>query len=390
LTKPEYSLRPYQREALDRWADNNNRGNVIIGTGGGKTFLALEVIHKLQLRTLIIVPTIDLIRQWEERIIGSLNLPPHCLGKYGGGHRSICDVTITTYSSAYLHTMKFRNQFGLVIFDEVHHLFAEKYKNIAEGLIAPFRLGLSATLEDVKTNPDVKRLVGPIVYTISPQQLRETKYIADYVIKRIYVELTTAEAKSYKRLRDLYFRACRKYNITMHSGRDFQQLVLRSGYDPLVRKAILAHQESRQIAFQSEGKFDAIEKLLKKHRNDKIILFSEYTNTVRELQQRFLLPALTSKTPKPEREELLSRFRKNELSKLASSRVLDEGIDVPDVNIGIIVSGSSTKRQTIQRLGRILRKKRKPAILYEIITRGTSEVTTMYRRDPETQNGENS
>ncbi len=386
ISKPRYSLRPYQREALTRWMDNGYRGNIIIGTGGGKTFLGLEAIHQLQLRTLIVVPTLDLLYQWENQLKRNLNLPAKCVGTFGGGKQSIRDITIITYASAYLHTFRFQNHFGLVIFDEVHHLFAERYKTIAQGITTPARMGLTATLEESTVDlGSVKQLVGPVVYSISPRQLSETKYIADYVIKRKYVHLTPDETNLYQKLRRVYFKACRKYNITMQAGKDFQQLVLRSGRDPLVRKAILAHQEARRIAFQNEQKFVEIEALLMKHRHDKILLFSEYTDTVSELQRRFLLPAVTSKTPKEERKEILARFRNNEITKLASSRVLDEGIDIPDVNVGIIVSGSSTKRQAIQRLGRVLRKKEKPALLYEIITKGTSEIGSMQRRDPETR-----
>ena len=105
----------------------------------------------------------------------------------------------------------------------------------------------------------------------------------------------------------------------------------------------------------------------------KVLVFCEYTSVVDSLSHRLLLPSVTYRTPAAERRETLSRFRSGDYTKLVTGRVLNEGVDVPDANVAIVVSGSATPREQIQRLGRVLRPKETEAILYEIIARGTVE-----------------
>jgi superfamily II DNA or RNA helicase len=104
-----------------------------------------------------------------------------------------------------------------------------------------------------------------------------------------------------------------------------------------------------------------------------VLVFCEFTSVVDSLSRRLLLPAVTYRTPATERRLTLQRFRAGVYTKLVSGRVLNEGVDVPDANVAIVVSGSATPREQIQRLGRVLRPKEEEAILYEIVARGTSE-----------------
>jgi superfamily II DNA or RNA helicase len=113
--------------------------------------------------------------------------------------------------------------------------------------------------------------------------------------------------------------------------------------------------------------------LLRRHADDRVLVFCEYTSVVDSLSRRFLLPSVTYRTPAAERRETLQRFRRGDYTKLITGRVLNEGVDVPDANVAIVVSGSATPREQIQRLGRVLRPKEQEAVLYEIVARGTSE-----------------
>jgi superfamily II DNA or RNA helicase len=128
------------------------------------------------------------------------------------------------------------------------------------------------------------------------------------------------------------------------------------------------------------AKYAEIERLLRLHTNDQVILFSEYNPVVEEISRRFCLPSITYKTPAEERRIILERFRSGQYSKLATGRVLNEGVDVPDCRIAIIVSGNSTRREYIQRLGRVLRPKLEQAVLYELVTAGTTEEDIAKRR----------
>jgi superfamily II DNA or RNA helicase len=143
---------------------------------------------------------------------------------------------------------------------------------------------------------------------------------------------------------------------------------------------MLAWREARHIAMNAPAKYSEIERLLHKHANDQVLLFSEYNPVVDEISRRFCLPSITYKTPAEERRTILDRFRTGQYTKLVTGRVLNEGVDVPDCRVAIIVSGNSTKREYIQRLGRILRPKEGEALLYELVTTGTTEEEMAKRR----------
>jgi superfamily II DNA or RNA helicase len=162
----------------------------------------------------------------------------------------------------------------------------------------------------------------------------------------------------------------------------FVEMIRRSGYDPAARAALRAHHPARIIALNADAKLAKVVELLTKHRDDKVIVFSEYNVMVDALSERLLLPAITYRTPPAERRQILERFRSGEYGKLVTGRVLNEGVDVPDANVAIVVSGSSATREYIQRLGRVLRPKRERALLYELVTRRTTEGRSARKRRP--------
>ncbi|MEF8936824.1 MAG: DEAD/DEAH box helicase family protein, partial [Halovenus sp.] len=139
-----YQLREYQEEALTAWRRNDNRGVLELPTGSGKTVIGLAAIEALGTPTLVVVPTIDLLDQWGDELAESFDVP---IGRLGGGTQQIEDITVSTYDSAYLRAEDIGDRFGLVVFDEVHHLGGEGYRDIARLLAAPARLGLTATFE---------------------------------------------------------------------------------------------------------------------------------------------------------------------------------------------------------------------------------------------------
>jgi superfamily II DNA or RNA helicase len=136
------------------------------------------------------------------------------------------------------------------------------------------------------------------------------------------------------------------------------------------------------IALNAEGKIQRVEELLGKHRDENVLVFSEYNAMVRAISRRLGLPAITYRTEAAERRMILERFRSGRYSKLVTGRVLNEGVDVPDANVAIVVSGSSATREYIQRLGRVLRPKPRGAMLYEIISRRTTEGRAARTRRP--------
>lgn len=373
--------RPYQAEALDSWLAEGSRGVVVLPTGAGKTFVAAMAIHETGLWTLAVVPTIDLLQQWRVALTAALSLSSEEVGVFGGGEKEIRPITIITYDSAALYPRELRH-FGLLIFDECHHLPAPTYRLIAESAFTPLRLGLSATPErSDMAHLDLDELIGPEVYHRSPAELTEGRFLAQYREEHIQITLSSEDAARYQEQQRIYRSFLRRRRIVIRSPEEFQQkIIYMSARDPEARAAMLAWRETRNIAMNTPAKYEQIERLLQQHSNDQVLLFSEYNQVVDEISRRFCLPSITYKTPSEERRLILERFRAGQYSKLVTGRVLNEGVDVPDCRVAIIVSGNSTKREYIQRLGRVLRPKEGEAILYELVTSDTTEERIAQRR----------
>ncbi len=378
-------LREYQEEALRRWEGVRGRGVVVLPTGGGKTILALEAIRKFAVKTLIVVPTLDLLSQWKEALEVLLHVPE--VGILGGGKKSVHPITVATYDSASLLAHQLVNQFGLLVFDEVHHLPSPTYRLAAEFSLAPHRLGLTATPERYdELHHDLDLLVGPTVYRIAPRLLEKNGYLAPYQIQRIQVALKPEEQARY----ESHIRIFRNYTRRLDDiepGWQFDTIVKRTIFDPDAREALSNLEKARRVALEASGKIEHIEKLLQQHRDEKVIIFSRYTRIVEKVSDLFGLPLITHKTKVSERERILSQFKAGGLSKVVTGQVLDEGVDVPDASVGIIISGTGSKREFIQRLGRLLRPQKEEAILYELVTESTLEDGLSRRRQFDEEDG---
>ncbi len=373
--------RPYQNEALTNWLAEGSAGVVVLPTGAGKTLVAAMAVHETRLWTLAVVPTLDLLGQWRTALANALSLSADDIGVFGGGEKEMKPITIITYDSAALYPRELK-RFGLLIFDECHHLPAPTYRLIAESAFTPLRLGLSATPErGDMAHLDLDQLIGPEVYRRSPAELTEGQYLAQYSEVRIDISLSAEDEARYAEQRRIYRSFLQRRHIIIHSPEEFQQKVIfMSARDPQAREAMLAWREARNIAMNAPPKYAEIERLLRLHASDQVLLFSEYNPVVDEISRRFRLPSITYKTPSEERRAILERFRSGQYSKLVTGRVLNEGVDVPDCRVAIIVSGNSTKREYIQRLGRVLRPKTGQALLYELVTSGTTEEEMAKRR----------
>lgn len=377
--------RAYQQAALAAWLAHGGRGMVVLPTGAGKTVLALMAVAHAGVRTLVVVPTIELLHQWREALVQKLGLPAAMVGIIGGGVRQSRPITVITYDSAAMPRRKL-DTWGLLIFDEAHHLPATAYRRIAESAPAPLRLGLSATPDRSDgRHADLATLVGPEIYRQGPRALARDRHIAAYREQRVFVSLSAAEQSRYDALTAEYrwYLATHRSDLGGSYGPAmFEALIRRSSFDPAARQALAAQRKARMLALNAESKIQAVERLLEQHQGDRVIVFSEYNLLVDQISKRLLIPAITYRTPADERKATLAAFRSGAYTKLVTGRVLNEGVDVPDANVAIVVSGSSTPREYIQRLGRVLRPKPGTAVLYELITRGTSEEHSARRRRP--------
>jgi superfamily II DNA or RNA helicase len=374
----EVELRPYQREALEAWLDAGKRGVIELPTGAGKTYIALKAMERLNAPTLVVVPTLDLMDQWRSQLEKFFGVD---VGVVGGGEAVLKALTVSTYDSAYIRAEQLGNMFLFIVFDEVHHLAAPSYMQIAEMYIAPWRLGLTATYErEDGAHDELPRLVGGRVYQLGVDALTG-RHLSPYTYEKLFVDLTPEEREIYDEEYSVFTGYLDAKGVRMRSQMDFQRFIIRTGGDPEARRALLSRNRAADVALNSESKIDALADLLRVNGDEKTIIFTRHNSLVYRISRRFLIPAITYRTPKEERRTLLDGFRKGEYKVIVTGQVLDEGIDVPDASAAFIISGTGSSREYIQRLGRILRKQKgKEAKLIELVARDTLESRISIRR----------
>ena len=368
----------HQREALTAWKRAGRQGVVVLPTGAGKTLVAQLAMRDTPRTTLICVPTLDLMHQWYAGLLAAF--PDGSVGLLGGGSRDQTPILVSTYDSAAIHAEDLGNRYGLLIFDEVHHLPADFTRAIAELNIAPYRLGLTATPQRSDGRErDLDELVGPVVYSKRPEDLGGDA-LAPYKEVRITVRLSPAEQAHYDELIALRNRFLAARSIQLGSLDGWKQFILASG-SPDGRRAMRAHREAKALAYGTEGKLRVLEEVFANHPQERTLVFTDDNAAVYRVSREFLVPAITHQTPVKERHALLENFRGGRYRVLATSRVLNEGVDVPEASVAVVLSGTATEREHVQRLGRILRRAEgKQAVLYEVVTENTSEEAVSRRR----------
>jgi superfamily II DNA or RNA helicase len=370
--------RPYQSEAVEAWQKARGRGVVVLPTGAGKSHVAVLAIDDKRRHTLVVAPTLDLVRQWYDLLTLSFGGP---VGVVGGGEHDVRALTVSTYDSAFLHMDHLGARFGMVVFDECHHLPSGSFALAAKSCLAPFRLGLTATPERTDgRDVDLDTLIGPIVYRRDIVEL-SGNYLADYDVEQVSIELTADERRLYDAERSIYRGFLGRHGIRMSSPAGWGEFIVLSARSAEGRRAMTAYRTQRRLAFAASAKLHYLEHLLFVHRRDRVILFTQDNATAYEISRRFLVPAITHQTKIRERSRILAGLADGSYGGVVTSRVLNEGVDVPDANVAVVLSGSGSVREHVQRLGRILRKKDgKRAILYELVTEGTSETFVSERR----------
>jgi superfamily II DNA or RNA helicase len=370
---------PHQRSALEAWVSAGRRGVVVLPTGSGKTALALAAMQGTQRSTLICVPTLDLMHQWYATL--EVAFPGQTIGLLGGGSRDFTEVVVATYDSAHRAIETHGNRWGLLIFDECHHLPGELYRLIAEQSLAPYRLGLTATLErgDGK-HRDLESLIGATVFKARPEDLAGGA-LAPYSLVTVSVDLNAEERLAYTNAletRDTFLNSRR---IRLGSLEGWSRFVRASASSKDGRRAMLAHRELKRLALATSAKIRALDELLPQHLEDRVLVFTDDNAAVYAVSRALLVPAITHQTPVKERHAILERFKDGSYPVIVASKVLNEGVDVPEASVAIVLSGTGSTREHVQRLGRILRPRPgKRAVLYEVVSRDTVEEGISRRR----------
>jgi superfamily II DNA or RNA helicase len=373
--------RPYQAEALAAWRASQGRGVVVLPTGAGKTWLACLAIEDRRRSALVVAPTLDLVRQWYDVLRTTFGA---AVGVIGGGEYDVQALTVSTYDSAYLHMEHLGDRFGLVVFDECHHLPGAAYALAARASVAPFRLGLTATPERADgRHAELDDLIGPVVYRKDIVDLSGA-YLSSYETVRLTVELSPEDRAQHDAERGLYRDFIARNGIRMSSPSGWSDFVIRSSRSDEGRRAMQAYRRQREIAFAAPAKLDYVALLLDRHRDERVLLFTQDNATAYEVSRRFLVPVITHETKVRERSDILAGLAQGAAGgygAVVTSKVLNEGVDIPAASVAVVISGSASVREHVQRLGRILRPQDgKHAVLYELVTARTAETSTSARR----------
>ena len=318
--------RPFQREALDARVRARGRGVVVLPTGAGKTHVAVMAMGRQ-------APEHKLVVSADARPRPAVVRPLRRDVRRGRGGRRwrrlrrSRPLTVTTYDSAHLHMERFGAKFGLVVFDECHHLPSEAYALAARACLAPYRLGLTATPERTDGRDAIlAELVGPIVYRRDIVELAGT-WLADYDTERVEVDLSPSEREEYERERAAYLDFVRRHGIRMSDPRGWgESLVMHASRSADGRKAMASYRRQRELAFTAPAKLAFLEHLLAVHARDRAIVFSQDNATAYEVSRRFLLPCITHQTKVKERSAILRGLMGGTFGAVVTSRVLNEGV----------------------------------------------------------------
>ena len=349
--KDNVEIRDYQKESVDAFLSSGGYGTIVLPCGSGKTIVGIETAVTLKTNTLILCPNVSSVHQWIRELLDKTTLTPDQIGEYSGETKTIKPVTVCTYQvltyrtksldkeetePVYPHFSIFsENNWGLVIYDEVHMLPAPVFRITAE-LQSIYRLGLTATLirEDGRED-EVFSLVGPKRFDTPWAELTQKGFIA----------------KAY----------CHEVRIPLPHTMELEY-------------ALAPKKEKYRIASQNPLKIKVAEAILKKHEGESILIIGQYLEQLQVFRDHFGYPIITGTTSNKKRDELYDKFRSGEEKVMIVSKVANFAVDLPDASVAIEISGSFGSRQEeAQRLGRILRPKARDSHFYTIVTEYSQE-----------------
>ena len=345
----DFAIRDYQKAAAKALVGNRGPGTgfgtIVLPCGAGKTIVGMHIMDLLKTSTLIVTTNIAAVHQWINELLDKSNLSADQIAEYTGENKNIKQVTVATYQvltwrpnkdGPYPHFSIFRERpWGLIIYDEVHMLPAPVFRVVAE-LQAIRRVGLTATLvREDGCEGHVFSLVGPKRYDVPWKELEHSGWIA------------TAE--------------CIEIRLDLPESKEVEYAVA---------KARVKH----RLASENEKKILITKQLIQRFPEDKILVIGQYIDQLDEIAKQINAPIITGKTPNTERDKLYADFRSGKIQVLVVSKVANFAIDLPDASIAIQVSGTFGSRQEeAQRLGRILRPKKRTSRFFTLITRNTVE-----------------
>ncbi|MDR0388695.1 MAG: DEAD/DEAH box helicase [Spirochaetaceae bacterium] len=344
-----FAPRDYQNEAaaavLGKGGAGSGYGVVVLPCGSGKTMVGMLVMSLLKTNTLILTTNVAAVHQWINELLDKTELTKEAVAEYSGDSKTVAPVTIATYQiltwrpdkdAEFPHFSLFRQRsWGLIIYDEVHLLPAPVFRVTAE-LQAVRRLGLTATLvREDHAEDAVFSLVGPKRYDVPWKDLESKGWIASALCTEIRLDMPEE---------------------------------LKIPY------AVAPSREKYRMASENPYKAAIVRELIANHPEDHILVIGQYLNQLEAIAALLKVPLVSGRTANNERESIYQAFRNGEVRVIVVSRVANFAIDLPDASMAIQISGAFGSRQEeAQRLGRIIRPKKRNSYFYTLVSRYTVE-----------------
>lgn len=394
-------LHEWQERCVDAWFNNGRRGVIKVVTGAGKTILALAIAQRLQqkekqLRVAVVVPTTVLLEQWREEFASRSNLPLDAIGLMGGGHNDSFDervrVLICVLNSASKKLPDMVDKSGiadslLLIVDECHRAGAAQMQQVFKTR-RKYNLGLSATperdeqseaedIEDSKIDRDERpipfeestlgRELGDVIFEMNYAEAIRLGVLPPFMIVHHGLSLLPSERTKYERVS----REIKDLRSELETGNRRGLALIRwcrskaAAGNPKAARLVSLTSERKRLVYRMKERSAAVLRILEKafeeNPDTKAILFHESIEEVMDLfamlrNKGFAVVAEHSKFPDDMRAESLRLFRRGTAQVIVSAKSLIEGFNIPSADLGIIVAASSSVRQRVQTLGRLLRR----------------------------------
>lgn len=358
---------------------NNRRFLLKDFTVTHNTFCAIDILQELMekepnMKTLIVVPkNIILETGWYKELVDA-GIPIQKIGVYYGDVKEYAQITITNMQSINKIPLEI---FDMMILDEVHNYGTDRMLNIIKTPMK-YKLGLSATLKRMDNKHfDIMKIFNYNIYSYKPSEALTDGVLNPFIFVNVGVQLDIES-------RDKYDFLTTQLNTIFKTGGSYEKIMRTTS--PLKFKMLALINERKALVNNYPEKFNIAREIIAHHPDNKIIVFNQFNDQTSKLYWYLLddhkeCRILHSGISKDKREQALTDFKNDKFNVLLTSKVLDEGYNLPKLDVAIIMAGDSTDKQTVQRMGRVLRKKKgQNSILYQIYC-----VDTMEERNAETR-----
>lgn len=360
-------------DAYDIEVEGNHNfiANGVVVHNSGKTFCSIQIIKELikrepNIKILIIVPkNVILETTWfKELYENGISLTE--IGVYYGAIKEFGKITITNMQNIQYIPFEI---FDCAIFDEIHNYGT---KRLLPYIKYPFKykVGLSATVErSDNAHWEILKIFDYNVFKYTPKQALNDDILNPFNFTNIGVIMDDNTYSKYDSL-------TQELNVIFQTGGGFKRLMLSN--TGLKYRMLSKLNERKELVNNYPIKFNVINDICLKHKNDKILVFNQFNNQTNKCYWHLLDVGIKAKiihsgVEKTKRDQILIDFKNDKFSTLLTSKVLDEGYNLPAIDTAIIAAGDSTAKQTIQRMGRVLRRKVKRSSLYQVYCKNTIE-----------------